>query len=181
MQIISIFMNYFIFKFKIFISKGKGKITSWQNIHYSVKLNLRKNGYVTFGKHNIVERYGNIYVGENALLVLGNQNYFNQGLIVSCQDSVFIGNGCMFGPNVMIFDNNHKYYKNIGVSFDLSKKEIRIGNNCWIASNVVILKGTTIGDNCVIGAGSVISGNIPDNSIVISNRDLEIKTIGEHK
>lgn len=181
MEYLYILKNLIILYIKKISSKGSWELISWQNIHHSVKLLVKKEGKLIFGRHNIIERYGNIYVGENAVLTLGTQNYFNQGLIISCQDSVTIGNGCMFGPNVMIFDNNHKYYKNTGVSFDLSKKEVRIGNNCWIASSVVILKGTTIGDNCIIGAGSVISGNIPDNSIVTSNRDLEIKTIGEHR
>ena len=181
MEYLYILKNLIILYIKKIISKGLWKLISWQNIHHSVKLLVKKEGKIFFGRHNIIERYGNIYVGENAVLTLGNKNYFNQGLIISCQDSISIGNGCMFGPNVMIFDNNHRYYKNTGVSFDLSKKEVQIGNNCWIASNVVILKGTTIGDNCIIGASSVISGNIPENSIVISNRDLEIKTIGEHR
>ena len=53
---------------------------------------------------------------------------------------------------------------------------IIIGNNCWIASNVVILKGTKIGNNCVIGAGCIVSGIIPDNSIVrLSNNNYIIE------
>ena len=55
--------------------------------------------------------------------------------------------------------------------------KVEIGDNCWICSNVTILKGTRIGKNCVIGAETVLSGNIPDNSIVKSNRSLKVEKI----
>ena len=54
---------------------------------------------------------------------------------------------------------------------------IRIGNNCWIASNAVILKGAEIGDNCVIGAGCVVKGVIPSGSIVRPNINYVIEKI----
>ena len=93
----------------------------------------------------------------------------------SCKRSVEIGSGCKFGPNVKIFDNNHKFDKEYGVSNEHTYDEIKIGENCWIAANVVILKGTSIGKNSVVGAGCVISGNIPEASIVTQNRKLEIE------
>jgi acetyltransferase-like isoleucine patch superfamily enzyme len=51
-----------------------------------------------------------------------------------------------------------------------------IGDNCWIGSNVIILKGVSIGNNSVIGAGTVIAKNIPPNSVVIDRQDLVIKS-----
>ncbi|WP_455266069.1 DapH/DapD/GlmU-related protein [Phascolarctobacterium sp.] len=54
---------------------------------------------------------------------------------------------------------------------------MHIGSHCWVGSNVVILKGVTIGDNCVIGAGCVITEDIPSNSIVTMDRKLLIKSI----
>lgn len=83
----------------------------------------------------------------------------------------------MFGPSVKIFDNNHRFTKENGVLSSLKTDEIIIGNNCWIASNVIILKGTHIGDNCVIGAGCIVSGNIPSNSLVKCKNELEISEI----
>lgn len=55
--------------------------------------------------------------------------------------------------------------------------EVNIGNNCWIGSNVIILKGADIGDNCVIGAGAIISGKIPDNTLVRTKNNYETETI----
>ncbi len=81
----------------------------------------------------------------------------------------------MFGPGVKIFDNNHRFSKEHGVSTELSTAPISIGDNCWLASDVIVLKGSTIGDNCVIGAGCVISGDIPAGSVVrqIPNQTIE--------
>lgn len=52
-----------------------------------------------------------------------------------------------------------------------------MGNNCWIGSNSILLKNTNIGDNCVIGAGCIISGTIPSNSLVTNDRSLKIEPI----
>lgn len=56
-----------------------------------------------------------------------------------------------------------------------SSSEISIGDNCWIASNVVILKGVNIGNNVVIGAGCVIYKDIPDHTIVINKQELSVR------
>ncbi|MCH5396488.1 DapH/DapD/GlmU-related protein [Limosilactobacillus fermentum] len=53
----------------------------------------------------------------------------------------------------------------------MSIGEVKIGRNCWIGSNVVILKDSIIGNNCVIGAGCVVSGNIPDGMLMRTNKE----------
>ena len=58
---------------------------------------------------------------------------------------------------------------------------VEIGKNCWIAANVTILKGTSIGDNCVIGTGCVVKGLIPSSSIVTQESKLKITQIEDRK
>ena len=70
----------------------------------------------------------------------------------------------IFGPFCHLISDTHDYEKDISKSKGSS--QITIGNNVWIASNVKILKGVNIGNNCVIGAGSVVNKDIPDNSMV---------------
>ena len=85
-----------------------------------------------------------------------------------------IGDGTIFGENVKVYDHNH-LYKNTSISIKeqgYSSAPIKIGKHCWIASNVVILKGVTIGDNCVIGAGCVVYKDVPANSILKINQSL---------
>ena len=76
-----------------------------------------------------------------------------------------------------IFDNNHKFSKEEGVSSQLSVGSISIGNHCWIASDVIILKDTHIGDNCVIGAGCIVQGDIPDGTLVKCKQEQEIVSL----
>ena len=101
-------------------------------------------------------------------------------MVISCQKKIKIGEGCLFGPSVKIYDNNHKFSKNKGVSYEFKAESISIGDHCWIASNVVILKGTHIGKNCVIGANCVVSGIIPDNTIVRQKDNLIIEEMREN-
>lgn len=56
-------------------------------------------------------------------------------------------------------------------------KEVNIGENVWIGANVVILRGTNIGNNSVIAAGSIINGNIPANKIVYQERTLKFRDV----
>ena len=87
----------------------------------------------------------------------------------------------MFGPCVKIFDNNHRFSREEGVSSDLTVGSVRIGDICWIASNVIILMGAEIGDNCVIGAGSVVTVDIPSNSLFFQKRIAENRVYrGDH-
>ena len=81
--------------------------------------------------------------------------------------------------NVKIFDNDHYFDEENGVSSRHISAPVYIGKRCWIGTNVVILRGTQIGDNCVIGAGCVVKGNIPAGSIVTQSRKLIIRPIKE--
>lgn len=83
--------------------------------------------------------------------------------------------GTLFGENVKIYDHNHRFQKDSSIKEQgYSNGEVHIGGHCWIGSGVIILKGADIFDNCVIGAGSVISEYIPEESIAVSERSNEI-------
>lgn len=114
-------------------------------------------------------------------LEIGKGVYMNRNCMISCQEKVIIGNDCIFGPGVKIFDNNHQFSCENGVSQRLNTAPIIIGEKCWIASNVVILKGVTIGDNCLIGAGCTISENVPSGMMVKQEAILSITPIRKPK
>lgn len=86
----------------------------------------------------------------------------------------------MFGENVKIYDQNHKFRDRTKLIREqgYSKGRVKIGSNCWICTNAVILKGVEIGDNCVIGAGCIIYHNIPANSVVKSNGGITVESLG---
>lgn len=109
----------------------------------------------------------NIQLGENVEPGANIANYIQAG------NGIIFGSNIRIGPNVSIISSNHNlddYDKHDKV------KPIRIGNDVWIAANCVILPGVTIGNNVVIGAGSIVNKDIPDNSIATGNPCREIKT-----
>lgn len=131
-------------------------------------------------KLNFRKRF-NLNVSNGAKLIIGNNVFFNNDCSINCKSLIMIGNNCIFGENIKIYDHNHIFNK---VKVPIYKqgykyKDVRIGNNCWIGSNVVILPGTCIGDNCVIGAGCIISSSIESNMLVTQNRELNIRRIEE--
>lgn len=136
--------------------------------------NVYFQGPITFhyGKHT--------KVGKNTFI---NFNF-------TCQDDaeVTIGENCNFGPNVTIVTPLHPMLANErdslmcpdGVARRLCyAKPVHVGNSCWICANVTILPGVTIGDNCVIGAGSVVTHSVPANSFAAGNPCRVIRMLGE--
>lgn len=167
--------------FRIVVSKiryGARYSTSLiERISVSASIRLFSHGCIRIGKNIELAPRVDIKVHGKGLCEIGDRTYINIGCIVSCHNHITIGNNCMFGPGVRIFDNNHKFSKDKGVSTELSTGEIVIGNNCWIASDVIILKGANIGDNCVIGAGCIIDSEVPPCTIVRQRQNLEFKPI----
>lgn len=128
---------------------------------------------------------GNISVRDNChieaknggTIKMGNSVNFNYNCTVVSHDMIQMGNYISIGPNVMIYDHDHDY-KNENWRKKFITEKVSIGNNVWIGGNVIILKGTTIGDNCVIAAGTILANKtIPDNSIVYGKTNLVIKEI----
>lgn len=114
--------------------------------------------------------YGyNIKIGENF--------YSNHNLIILDANTVEFGDNVFIAPNCGFYTAGHPIdasTRNKGLEYT---KKIKVGNDVWIGGNVVVLPGVTIGDNCVIGAGSVVNKDIPANSIAVGNPCKVIKTI----
>ncbi len=150
-----------------------------QRIHHSVQIYGRKRGSVMLGKQVSALR-GCILVAVGGELKLGDHCHFSENCSVVCHESITIGTHCLFGPNVMVYDHDHRFGTK-GVLDGYKTSPITIGDNCWIGANAVILRATHIGEGCVIGAGTVVKGDIPPHSLVTSDRKLIVEPIRERK
>lgn len=126
-------------------------------------------------------RFCSFLIYEGATLSIGRNVSFNNQCSVNCLDRIEIGNNTIFGEGVRIYDHNHQYTKDDKLVVERKKYNlapVRIGSNCWIASNVIILKGVTIGDNSIIGANCLVHKSVPANSIVRHKESLIIENYG---
>jgi len=119
---------------------------------------------------------------------IGKRFFGNFNLTIQDDAEVTIGDDCNFGPNVTIVTPIHPLLaKERNAMQDKDKNPVRlcyakpvhIGNNCWLGANVVICPGVTIGDDCVIGAGSVVTRDIPSHSFAAGNPCRVIREITE--
>lgn len=154
---------------------------SVQLLGRDTRLSFAKTSQVSFGGHLVSDGRLVIVAGQNARLTIGERTYFNEGAMISCLDAVSIGAGCRFGPNVKVFDNDHTFSAENGVSQKHVTSPVSIGDHCWLGANVTVLRGTQIGDTCVIGAGCVVTGRIPACSLVTQSRTLEIRPIHDEE
>lgn len=115
--------------------------------------------YTDYGK--------NIELGENV--------FINSACQFQDQGGISIGDGCFIGPKVVIATINHGFKPEDRPNNYLSS--VKIGKGVWIGASVVILPGVTIGDNSIIGAGSVVNKDIPENVVAAGVPAKVIKSI----
>ena len=110
----------------------------------------------------------------------GNGVYANFNLTMVDDCDIFVGNNVMFGPNVTVSAGTHPIHPELRSKQAQYNIPIHIGNNVWIGANSVILPGVNIGDNSVIGAGSIVTKDIPSNVVAVGNPCRVLREINEN-
>lgn len=114
-------------------------------------------------------------------LHLGKDVYLNFGLSLVDDTDIYIDSHTLIGPNVTLITTNHLIAPEIrmkkGYQYSLP---IHIKRNCWLGANVTVLPGVTIGENSVIGAGSVVTKDIPANVIAVGVPCKVLRKISKH-
>lgn len=166
----------------------KAKIEIGKDTYFFQEAIFYGNGIIKLGKKcKFGFKYGGGYRGRlmelqprtrEAEIIIKDEVIANNGLFICAIEKIIIGEKTLIGNNVTIMDHN-------GHGIKLSQRrgrkgtseKIMIGKNVWIGNNVTILKGTTIGDNSIIGVGSIVKGKFPENVIISGNPAKIIKKI----
>ena len=93
---------------------------------------------------------------------------------------IYVGDYTMFGPNVILATAGHPILPKLRQEAYQYNMPVHIGKNCWLGAGVIVLPGVTIGDNTVIGAGSVVTKDIPSNVVAIGNPCRILREINDH-
>lgn len=105
--------------------------------------------------------------------------YANFNLVLVDDTDIYIGDKTMIGPNVTVCTTGHPAYPLYREMVAHYSLPIHIGKNVWIGANSVVLPGVTIGDNTVIGAGSIVTRDIPANVVAVGNPCRVMRELGE--
>ncbi|MBR2237708.1 MAG: sugar O-acetyltransferase [Prevotella sp.] len=131
-------------------------------------------GHIADDEFLIVQPF---YCDYGKQISVGKRFFANFNFTVLDEARVTIGDGCFIGPNVSIYTACHSTDPMERNSRREWAEPVTIGNNVWIGGSVTILPGVKIGDNVTIGAGSVVTKDIPSNCVAISNPCKVVKSI----
>ncbi len=183
---------------RIALNKIKAKESARRN---GVRLDLGEQ--ITFHQRTLFTGKGSIEIGSNtsfgfrlggkylhdyceiqarfkeSLIIIGQNVASNNGLLIVSAERIEIGNDCLIGKDVQMIDcDGHGLAPSERRNSIGKVKPIVIGRNVWIGNNVIILKGTEIGDNSVIGAGAVVTGGkFPSNVVIAGNPAKVVKSL----
>jgi acetyltransferase-like isoleucine patch superfamily enzyme len=159
----AVFVMYYVRFYSVFKPRGRSYF-AWGTI------NIHPGGRLEMGSSNWFEKGFTLAVVGGTLSV-GNNVYFNRNVKVVCYESVEIGDDCLLGDAVHIYDQDHNFadfHAPIRTQGYMTKP-VKIGNNVWIGAKVTILKGVTIGNGAIVGANSLVAKDVPPNAIVVGN------------
>lgn len=110
----------------------------------------------------------------------GSHIYANFGLTCVDDGDIYVGDYTMFGPNVMLVTAGHPILPQLREQVYQYNMPVHIGKNCWLGAGVIVLPGVSIGNNVVVGAGSVVTKDLPDNVVAVGNPCRVLREIGDH-
>lgn len=158
----------------VIINKKGASIFLGENV--TIKSSFLSNLIGLYSRTIIVTR------NKDAKITIGN-NVGISGATIYARNSIEIGDNTLIGGNTKILDNDfHPLEIEARNNDDKDKiltKPIKIEENCFVGCNCIILKGTQLGKGCIVGAGSVVSGEFENNSVIAGNPARVIRKIGE--
>lgn len=138
--------------------------------HYKSWIWIMRGGQIVVDGVFTLYEGSNIHIHKGGMLTLTG-GYMSENASIVCEENIRIGRGCAIAPGVVIRDcDSHE------VIGSPTSKPIIIGEHVWIGTDAIILKGVTIGDGAVIGAGSVVTKDIPPRCVAVGNPAKIVKS-----
>lgn len=109
----------------------------------------------------------------------GSNVYANFNLTLVDDTHIYVGDCTMIGPNVTLATAGHPILPMLREEVYQFNLPVRIGRNCWLGAGVIVLPGVTIGDNTVVGAGSIVTRDLPSGVVAAGNPCRVLREIGE--
>ncbi|MDX2212471.1 MAG: acyltransferase [Oculatellaceae cyanobacterium bins.114] len=163
----------------------EGLKSRWRNLYYR-SLGVKLHGYVWMREIEIPRNFADIEIespcaldrgvvlvssGEplaHSKIYIGAHTYINRNTFLDAIECLVIGKHCAIGPNCYITDHDHgQDLAYPPLQQPMFAKPTKIGDRVWIGANVTILKGVTIGNDVIVGAGSVVTKDVPEKAIVV--------------
>lgn len=110
----------------------------------------------------------------------GSNIYANFNLTLVDDTHIYVGDFTQFGPNVVLATAGHPIDPELRERYYQYNAPVRIGRNCWLGANVVVVPGVTMGDNVVVGAGSVVTKDLPSNVVAVGNPCRILREVNDH-
>lgn len=171
-NIISVLVSVFRFTILSIIHGKRFTFNGIQRFSPNTQIFFLNKGEIHLGNKVRAHTGTKVRAISGGVVEIGANATFNYNCMIVALKSIKIGSGVEFGPNVLVYDHDHDFRAKGGLKANKYKSEdVIIGDNTWIGANTVILRGTKIGKNSVVGAGCVLSGEYPDNSIITQKRE----------
>lgn len=146
---------------------------------------IRGGKFIKLGKHTRILAYSRLMCfqkisGEvlHPEICIGDNVIIGRNASINCCNRIEIGDNCMIAGYCFLHDSNHGMDPSLPERYEaqpMVRKTIKLGKNVWLGEKVMVLPGIEIGDNCIIGAGSVVTKSIENNCMAVGNPARVIK------
>lgn len=145
---------------KCFLKKVGSNVTIMKSVSFTNPSKIYIGNKVLIGSYTLIINEGDVIIGDNV--------HISSYCLFSGKGNITIGDNVMFGSGVKIISSNHGFSK-LDIPMIMQEEtyaDIKIENDVWVGTNVIILKGVTISEGAIIGAGAVVKKDVPPYSIV---------------
>jgi len=147
------------------------------SVSLRTSIKIEESSEITLGKKIQLRKDVELHASEEGKIEIGEGVFMNRGCMLVSKTGIYIGKGCAFGPNVLIYDHDHNISEMQSGKY--TKAPVKIGQNVWIGAGSIILKGVSIGDSAVIAAGSIVTHDVPAHHLYRNDIQYHLRRIDD--